>query len=514
MSRFVAARGRPALLETVKERLDYVKSFPNIDGQASVFHRALAPLFPISEIVTTNWDEYFERFTGAQPFVTDEDWALSRTSLRKVFKLHGSIASPGSLIATSEDYARCYRELGRGLLGARLKELLATKTIVFAGYSLRDDDFARVYKLIASRMGELLPRSYLVTIDKDEPPSVARGMHVIGTSGTHFLSELARQIPTEEFVPESRFQAIPMMRAIVHELHHELLDASEMTSDPALLMCASYQGRPDRCFRSHHRQRAQGPVQPPLPHRRDGLAKLSAAARAARSRRPLAERRLHRRVRQRLTFLISDDADRKLMPIYYVRGGEPLRTRDDYERAAPGFARQSPDAFAYVRRQAERLAPGVVFQHLRSAPFGRFACSRSSCARTMRAWRGTPSPSSAILRNVVYVAPRARCCRCAPRLSRPRRVLRSSRLLSTTKERARSTLGVRVPALLVGPRVTKFVCHEVFDHAVLIKTILTASRSRPAKRSLRWEHGSRTRRTSASCWRTPRGRHQGPRCGE
>jgi phospholipase C len=35
------------------------------------------------------------------------------------------------------------------------------------------------------------------------------------------------------------------------------------------------------------------------------------------------------------------------------------------------------------------------------------------------------------------------------------------------------TLGVRVPALVVGPRVKKFVAHDVFDHTVLIKTILT-----------------------------------------
>jgi phospholipase C len=34
------------------------------------------------------------------------------------------------------------------------------------------------------------------------------------------------------------------------------------------------------------------------------------------------------------------------------------------------------------------------------------------------------------------------------------------------------TLGVRVPALVVGPRVRKFGCHEVFDHTSLIATIL------------------------------------------
>jgi phospholipase C len=41
------------------------------------------------------------------------------------------------------------------------------------------------------------------------------------------------------------------------------------------------------------------------------------------------------------------------------------------------------------------------------------------------------------------------------------------------------TLGVRVPALVVGPRVRKFVCHELFDHTVLIHTILTRFAKQP-----------------------------------
>jgi phospholipase C len=36
-----------------------------------------------------------------------------------------------------------------------------------------------------------------------------------------------------------------------------------------------------------------------------------------------------------------------------------------------------------------------------------------------------------------------------------------------------ATLGVRVPALIVGPRVQQTICHQVFDHTTLIKTILT-----------------------------------------
>ena len=41
------------------------------------------------------------------------------------------------------------------------------------------------------------------------------------------------------------------------------------------------------------------------------------------------------------------------------------------------------------------------------------------------------------------------------------------------------TLGVRVPALVVGPRVRKFVCHETFEHTSLIATILRRFASNP-----------------------------------
>jgi phospholipase C len=43
------------------------------------------------------------------------------------------------------------------------------------------------------------------------------------------------------------------------------------------------------------------------------------------------------------------------------------------------------------------------------------------------------------------------------------------------------SLGVRVPALIAGPRVSRSVCHETFDHTTLIKTILTRFAPDPAK---------------------------------
>jgi phospholipase C len=43
------------------------------------------------------------------------------------------------------------------------------------------------------------------------------------------------------------------------------------------------------------------------------------------------------------------------------------------------------------------------------------------------------------------------------------------------------SLGVRVPALIVGPRVRNIVCHETFDHTALIKTILTRFAADPSQ---------------------------------
>jgi phospholipase C len=48
-------------------------------------------------------------------------------------------------------------------------------------------------------------------------------------------------------------------------------------------------------------------------------------------------------------------------------------------------------------------------------------------------------------------------------------------------ESAYSTLGVRVPALVVGPRVRQFVCHDVFEHTSLIATILRRFAADPEK---------------------------------
>ena len=59
--------GRKKLLKNIRERFDYIKSFPELERSASSFHRELAELYPIKTIITTNWDTYFEEYCAAVP---------------------------------------------------------------------------------------------------------------------------------------------------------------------------------------------------------------------------------------------------------------------------------------------------------------------------------------------------------------------------------------------------------------------------------------------------------------
>jgi len=125
--------GRLKLLKTIKERFDHIHSFPELARTATNFHRELATFFPARNIVTTNWDTYFEEYCNATAFVTDPDLAFWEAASRRVLKIHGSIANFGSIVATTEDYEKCKGRLDIGLLGGLLKTILATQTVVFVG---------------------------------------------------------------------------------------------------------------------------------------------------------------------------------------------------------------------------------------------------------------------------------------------------------------------------------------------------------------------------------------------
>jgi NAD-dependent SIR2 family protein deacetylase len=83
----------------------------------------------IKNIITTNWDDFFEKVCGLDAFVNDSDMPFWESSERRVMKIHGSIRNFGSIVATEQDYQKSFRRLNNGPMGAQLKSLITQKTI-------------------------------------------------------------------------------------------------------------------------------------------------------------------------------------------------------------------------------------------------------------------------------------------------------------------------------------------------------------------------------------------------
>lgn len=246
MSRFAkGVDGRKKLLRRIRERIEYVKSFPSLYQDATSFHKELANIFFIKDIITTNWDDFFELESGAIPFVTSKDFAFWDLNERKVFKIHGSINNVGSIIATQEDYKTCYKSLSKSLIGSKLRLLLGTRKIIFVGYSLEDEDFKKIYNFLAREMNDILPHAYWVSPNEKSVAKIAnKKLTPIVTDGTFFLHKIKRElIDRKILIDDSIYDYADITLNYAEQFHVKLSEKKEfeLQRNPNLFFTYCYQ---------------------------------------------------------------------------------------------------------------------------------------------------------------------------------------------------------------------------------------------------------------------------------
>jgi hypothetical protein len=359
--------GRANLLRKIKDRLDYVHSFPNLHRQATAFHRELSTVPSIENIVTTNWDAYFEQECGATPFVTAEDFAFAEIPGRKVFKIHGSIDSYGSIVATRQDYEACYERLSTGLLGSKLKVLLATKTVVYIGFSFSDDDFIRIHAALTAEMRGLRPHSYIVSPHKSIPNDLQeKGLTQILTDGTFFIRRIKeRMVADKHMLSDDRFDAVETLLEKVLNRHEHLSNVSA-SKYPDVIFGMCYQ---------------DGLI--------DSLERALAVAKAGKYSAPAALMKivetyemkiLPEKLRNELyhsvayiagyvnglLYLLADNRERKEIPMYFAFGEKPIRTLEAYVRILNKLRTSVRDEHRWAALQIKkRRAPDdFVFHHI------------------------------------------------------------------------------------------------------------------------------------------------------
>jgi hypothetical protein len=367
MTAFSIKFGRAALLRKIKEHFDYIRSFSELYGLATRFHQELATIFPIREIITTNWDNYFERECGATPFVTADDFAFWNIPGRKVMKIHGSVNAFGSVVATREDYERCYRRLSRGLLGSSLKMALATKTLLYVGFSFRDDDFVRIHSFLMREMKGTMPRSYLVTVDRAFDSQMAElGVQPIYTDATFFLSRLKKRLVADRhMLADERYDIIPPFYARVLRAHGKVSGLS-FRKYPDIMYCLAYQDGLKHALARIMTFRATGDY--------------SHACKSARTIASYSEKIRREKLRAHAyptvayvdgyinghLYFALPDKERSGCPLYYIFGcREEFRSYEAFKRALRGAARFHRGAHAFATQFVRhgKIEEGMQFHH-------------------------------------------------------------------------------------------------------------------------------------------------------
>jgi NAD-dependent SIR2 family protein deacetylase len=358
--------GRQDMLLRIKKRFDYIASFDELHRNATRFHQELSTLHHVQDIVTTNWDSFFEEKCNATPYVSAEDFALWRFPGRKVFKIHGSINSLGSIIATSEDYERCYNALSKGLMGSQLKMLLATKTIVYVGYSLSDSDFQQIHSILTEEMRGMRPHSYIVTLDESAGQKFSTlNMTPIVTAGDHFLRRVKEHLIKEgSLISDAAFDGLFGIYGKVQKAHKQVCDLS-LARFPIALLTATYQDGLIHGLERLMSRKFTGELSCPdhIPNQAavyQDIRKLKARNRA------LSDVSYIDGYVNGLMLLLAPEAARSSLPIFYGYGlkSHPadLRGYKEYLGSAERVHRSS---FVWCERfiQNSKFAPGIIFHH-------------------------------------------------------------------------------------------------------------------------------------------------------
>lgn len=162
-------------------------------------HDMLMGIPHLKTIITTNYDKLFETSYGDNCHVIKNNPDISYIDNRKVeiFKIHGDIDNPTSIIITKEDYTRFFDSNQEHILWSIIKGKLATKTLAFLGYSFNDSNIESLITLINKELGDDRKQNFLIApnLNSNDIYRLNKyGIQYLDLDGEQFVKELTDNI--------------------------------------------------------------------------------------------------------------------------------------------------------------------------------------------------------------------------------------------------------------------------------------------------------------------------------
>ena len=123
----------------------YLSKYSNVIGYEDEIQKLKnISKYNISGIITTNYDEFFENlFEDYRTFIGQDELVFSQLQgVAEIYKIHGSISKPESIVINREDYDEFSRK--RKYLAAKLMTIFMEYPIIFIGYSITDPNIREI----------------------------------------------------------------------------------------------------------------------------------------------------------------------------------------------------------------------------------------------------------------------------------------------------------------------------------------------------------------------------------
>lgn len=193
-----------AILDIQKSRNHLVtqlyRIFSGPPPTPSDVHGKIAQIPHFKNIFTTNYDSLLESAINNSVAITNEKQIaiIGNNNNTKVFKMHGHLQDPDSLVITSSDYNKIFsNNTLNNTLWTHAKALVATKTVLFLGYSVEDSNFNVLLEGLTSSVGNNRKEFYFVAPNIDKLKIIqleSKNIRYINSTAETFIDELYENI--------------------------------------------------------------------------------------------------------------------------------------------------------------------------------------------------------------------------------------------------------------------------------------------------------------------------------
>jgi len=166
---------------------------------ANHLHLQISRIAQIKTVITTNYDELFENAYGENCSVVKASTDIPYLSKDKVqvLKIHGDLSMPNSVLICKSDYTKFFDSQQQELLWTLVKERLATKNVLFVGYSLEDINIESVFRKVTEELGSNSKEAFLLSPNEKDhkiQALVRKGIHYINSYAEPFFEELEQSV--------------------------------------------------------------------------------------------------------------------------------------------------------------------------------------------------------------------------------------------------------------------------------------------------------------------------------